>query len=56
MMSSLLGLPQAGLRRPSECNGSCASFVKRNVNYFQQSNYMPNESLTEITFPLITLA
>lgn len=41
---------------PNECNGSSVSFVKRNVNYFQQSNYEANERLTEITFPLITLA
>lgn len=40
----------------NECNGSSVSFVKRNVNYFQQANYMANERLTELRFPLITLA
>lgn len=49
---SLLGLAWGCL---NECNGSSVSFVKRNVNYFQQSNYVANERLTEITLPLITL-
>lgn len=40
----------------NECNGSSASFVERNVNYFQQSSYVANERLAELTFPLITLA
>lgn len=50
--------PSSGWFRgcPNECNGSSASFVKRNVNYFSSPNYVANESLTEITFPLITLA
>lgn len=34
---------------PNECNGPSVSFVKRNVNYFQQSNYVANERLTVIT-------